>query len=96
MIKPVLGKKPVVNKLLIDSGEKHQAPLEKLICSVTNTLVLIYPDFSKDFKFHVDASKDALGCALYQQQQDQLRVTGLTVEHFLAQIKVTAVPNWSI
>ena len=25
---------------------------------------------------HVDASKDDLGCALYQQQQDQLRVIG--------------------
>ena len=60
----------------MEGGEKHQVALEKLIPAVTNSLVLTYPDFSKDFILHVDASKDGLGCALYQQQHDQLRVIG--------------------
>ena len=55
-------------------GEKHQVAVQKLISVVTNPLLLTYPDFSKDFILHVVASKDDLGCALYQQQQDQLRV----------------------
>ena len=57
-------------------GEKQQVALEKSISAVTNPPVLTYPDFSKDFILHVDASKDGLGCNLYQQQQDQLRVIG--------------------
>ena len=48
-------------------GEKHQVAVQKLISVVTNPLLLTYPDFSKDFILHVVASKDDLGCALYQQ-----------------------------
>ena len=47
-----------------------------MISAVTKWPVLTYPDFGKDFILHVDASKYALGCSLYQQQQDQLGVVG--------------------
>ena len=56
--------------------EKHQVALENLIFVVINSIVLTYPDFSKDFLIYVDASKDGLGCFLYQQQQYRLKLIG--------------------
>ena len=56
--------------------EKHQVALKNFISPVTKPPVLTYPDFSKDFTLHVDASKGGLGYALNQQKQDQLRVIG--------------------
>ena len=61
---------------MIEWGERHQVALEKLISAVTNSPVLTYPDFSKDFTLHVDVSKDGFGCVLYHRQQDQLRMIG--------------------
>ena len=45
LIKLVSSNKLVVNKSLIEYGEKHQVALEKLISAVTNPPVLTYPDF---------------------------------------------------
>ena len=39
-----------------------------------NPLVMAYPDYTKPFILHTDASERGLGAALYQKQDGQLRV----------------------
>ena len=46
-------------------GDNHQV-----------ALLLTYPYMSTYLILHVDAPKNGFGCALYQKQQDQLRVIG--------------------
>ena len=57
--------------------ERHQVALKNLISAVTDQPVLTYLDFTNDFLIYADASSmNGLSCALYQQHQDQLIVTG--------------------
>ena len=56
-------------------GETASSTREVDICCLKPT-ALIYPDFSRDFILLVDTYKHGLGCALYEPQQDQLRVIG--------------------
>lgn len=56
--------------------EKHQAALESLITSITSPPILAYPDFSKQFVLHTDASADGLGAVLYQEQENIMKVIG--------------------
>ena len=53
---------------------EHQAALEQLISAITNPPVMAYPDYTKPFILHTDASERGLGAALYQTQDGQLRV----------------------
>ena len=53
---------------------KHQPALEKLISAITNPPVMAYPDYTKPFILHTDASERGLGAAQYQKQDGQLRV----------------------
>ena len=55
---------------------KHQSAINTLLNQITNPPLLAYPDFSKPFIFHTDASGQGIGCALYQYQNDELRVLG--------------------
>ena len=41
---------------------------------LSNPPVMAYPDFSKAFTLHTDASKDGLGAVLYQNQDGVMRV----------------------
>ena len=51
--------------------------LIELITGTTTMPILNYPDFDQPFILHTDASKDGLGCILYQQQlQGKLRAIG--------------------
>ena len=50
--------------------------LDKLITATTTMPILSYPDFDQPIILHTDASENGLGCILYQQQQDKLRVIG--------------------
>ena len=52
----------------------HQQILEKLIDCLTLPPVLGFPDFSKSFILHTDASSQGLGAILYQEQEGKLRV----------------------
>ncbi|KAL6461004.1 hypothetical protein MHYP_G00309700 [Metynnis hypsauchen] len=52
----------------------HQQVLEKLIDCLTQPPVLGFPDFSKSFILHTDASNQGLGAVLYQEQEGKLRV----------------------
>ena len=52
--------------------EKCQESLDKLKEAITNAPVLAFPDFSKPFKLYCDASAEALGSVLAQEQEDGL------------------------
>ena len=54
--------------------QKHQDALEKLIKQVTNPPIMAFPDYSKPFLLHTDASGHGLGAILYQQQDNDYRV----------------------
>ena len=57
--------------------DTHQASLESLIQALTSPPILAYPDFTRQFILHTDASKDGLGAVLYQEDEDGvLRVIG--------------------
>lgn len=55
----------------INWTEEHTKALNELIDCLTSAPVMAYPDFSKEFSLHVDASQDGLGAVLYQQQTDR-------------------------
>lgn len=52
----------------------HQQRLEKLIDCLTEPPILGFPDFSKPYILHMDASNLGLGAVLYQRQEGKLRV----------------------
>ena len=55
----------------------HQNSLELLIQALTSPPILAYPDFTRQFILHTDASKDGLGAVLYQEDgEGVLRVIG--------------------
>ena len=58
----------------VEWKEIHQKVLEILLDKLVNPPIMAYPDFSKPFLLHTDASQEGLGAVLYQQQQDKLRV----------------------
>ena len=58
-------------------GSNHQRSLEALVNCLTSPPILAYPDFSRDFVLHTDASQDGLGAVLYQEDEEgKLRVVG--------------------
>jgi hypothetical protein len=56
--------------------EECRLALDGLIDDITSPPILAYPDFSKEFILHTDASGHGLGGILYQKQEDQMRVIG--------------------
>ena len=56
--------------------KKHQSTINILLNQITNPLLLAYPDFYKPFILCTDASGQVIGFALYQYQNDELRVLG--------------------
>ena len=52
----------------------QQLALEELVEHLSNPPIMAYPDFSKAFTLHTDASKDGLGAVLYQNQDGVMRV----------------------
>ena len=64
------------SKQPIQWQDHHQSILKKLISFITKPPILAYPDFRYPFILHTDASSNGLGCALYQEQDGNLRVLG--------------------
>ena len=60
----------------VEWREAHQQVLECLIDKLTQPPVLAYPDFSRPFTLHTDASQKGLGAVLYQNRDGKLRVIG--------------------
>lgn len=58
----------------IEWTEQHQETLEKLIDCLVKPPVLGFPDFTKAFVLHTDASNLGLGAVLYQHLEGKLRV----------------------
>ena len=63
-------------KALIEWEKKHQSAINILLNQITNPPFLAYSDFSKPFILYTYASGQGIGCALYQYQNDELRVLG--------------------
>ncbi len=55
---------------------KHQNILNDLIDDLSSAPIMAYPDFSKPFTLHTDASQEGLGAVLYQKQDGTMRVIG--------------------
>ncbi|KAL1278521.1 hypothetical protein QQF64_025194 [Cirrhinus molitorella] len=64
----------VPSQTSIEWTDTHQKILEKLVDCLIQPPVLAFPDFSKPFVLHTDASNKGLGAVLYQQQDEKLRV----------------------
>ena len=61
------------SKTPIHWGREQQLALEELGEHLSNPPVMAYPDFSKAFTRHTDASKEGLGAVLYQNQDGVMR-----------------------
>lgn len=61
-------------------GSKQQEALEELVDRTTSVSppIMAYPDFSKKFTLHTDASKEGLRTVLYQKQNGVMRVIAYT------------------
>jgi len=66
----VLSSRPVI------WTEQHQRAVETLLDHLVSPSILGYPDFSKSFVLHTDASQEGLGAVLYQKQDRKMRVVG--------------------
>ena len=56
--------------------ERHQKAVETLLDHLVSPPALGYPDFSKSFVLHTDASQEGLGAVLYQKQDGKIWVIG--------------------
>ena len=52
--------------------EQHQKAVETLLDRLVSPPILGYPDFSKPFVLHTDASQEGLGAVLYQKQDGKM------------------------
>ena len=64
------------SKQPINWTEEHQSNLDNLLIHVTSPPILAFSDFQLPFILHTNTSAKGLGCALYQIQENQLRVLG--------------------
>ena len=64
------------SKQPINWTEENQSSLDNLLIHVTSFRILDFPNFLILFILHIDASAKVLGCVLYQNQENQLRVLG--------------------
>ena len=64
------------SKQPINWPEEHQSSLDNLLIYVASPPILAFPDVQLPFILRTDASAKGLRCALYQIQENQLRVLG--------------------
>ena len=70
------GPDPLANNHGVMWTEEHQKRLDMLIYRLTSPPVMGFPDFTKLFVLHRDASQEGLEAVLYQEQDGKLRVLG--------------------
>ena len=51
--------------------------MEDIVKHLKSPNVIAYPDFSKPFVVHTDASQEGLGAALYQDQDGKTKIVSL-------------------
>ena len=66
---------------------QRREALKELVEHVSNPPLMAYPDFSKTFTLHTDASKDGLGAVLYQNHDEIMRVIAYTSLALLPTVK---------
>ena len=66
--------KRTAKKTLVNWGKEQQDAFDSLKEACISSPVLGYPDYSKPFILHTDASTEGLGAVLYQRQEDRMRV----------------------
>ena len=69
------------SKTPIHWGREKQLALEELVEHLSNPPVMTYPDFSKAFTLHTDASKDGLGAVLYKTRMESRESLLMLHEH---------------
>ena len=55
-------------------GQEQQKAFTALIEKLTSPPILAFPDYTRSFTLHIDASNKGLGAVLYQQHDDKERV----------------------
>lgn len=70
------GPDPLASNHGVTWTGEHQKRLDMLIHRLTSPPVMAFPDFTKPFVLHTDASQEGLGAVLYQEQDGKLRVLG--------------------
>ncbi|XP_064629233.1 uncharacterized protein LOC135488528 [Lineus longissimus] len=66
--KEKLSNGQMMSRLKFEWTEAHQRVLEELVDVLASPTVMAFPDFSKPFVLHTDASQDGLAGILYQRQ----------------------------
>ena len=72
------GKRQLDSKVKISWTREHQKIIDETVEYLKSPNVIAYPDFSKPFIVHCDASQDGLGAALYQKQEGKMMIISLT------------------
>ena len=75
--KPKNGKRQLDSKRKVVWSEKLQEIVGEVVEYLKSPNVIAYPDFSKPFIVHTDASQEGLGAALYQEQDKKMRIISL-------------------
>ena len=81
IIKPIYGllttkgnTRQLPSRTLVNRGSAQQAALEEVVGNLSNPPIMAYPDISKAFILHTDASREGLGAVLYQKHEGVMRV----------------------
>lgn len=90
-------------KAPIEWQEIHQAAVDQLLQHLVTPPILAYPYFSKSFILHADASGLRLDGALFQYQNEKLRIIGFRSRTLVgAELKYHSskleflVPQWAV
>ena len=91
------GPDPLVSNHRVTWTDEHQERLDLLIHQLTSPPVMAFPDFTKPFVLHTDASQEGIGAVLYQEQDGKLRVLGYASRTLTpAEKTITCMQeNWS-
>ncbi|CAB1101267.1 unnamed protein product [Ectocarpus sp. CCAP 1310/34] len=101
-----LTKKDAVKSVAKRWGPKHDEAFAEVKRLLTNAPVLHFPDFSKEFVIHVDASEVGAGAFLAQQNGDDVNIVAYfsqrfnkSQQHYSATMKecyavVLAIQHW--
>ena len=71
------------SKQLIKWKADHQSIIDKLLTSLTKPPITAYPGYSVPFTLHTDVLSVGLGCGLFQEQDETIRVIGYGSRTFL-------------
>ena len=68
------SQKQLDSRAKIQWTAEHQRVIEEIVTYLKSPAVISYPDFTKPFLIHCDASQLGLGAVLYQQQGGERKV----------------------